>query len=89
MAATQASPGPEASSEPARLRQAEVALARIQGELGTQMGERVARLEEAQKSFATKEDLERAKRWGLTALFSALLSLLILQLRLLSWIWSK
>ncbi len=62
-------------------------MARMQGELGTDMRERIAKLEKGQEAFATKADLERAKVWGLTSLLAAGMSVLILLLRLLSWIW--
>ena len=59
----------------------------MQGEIGSGIRERVAKLEKGQESLATKVDVERAKVWGLTSLFAALATLLVLVLRLLSWIW--
>ena len=95
----------DASSEPARLRSAERALARMEGELGTNLRERVAALEEAQKSLATKADVaalrsnqenlatkadvERAKLWFVGGMVGAGLSMLIVVVRLLSWIWPQ
>lgn len=81
-----APPAPD-SSEPARLRDAELSLARMQGEIGPGIRERVARLEKGQESLATKADLERAKVWGMTSLIAALTTIIVLVLRLLSWIW--
>ena len=83
-----ASSEPEVSSEPARLREAERLLARMQGEIGSGIGERVARLETGEKRFATKADVERAKIWIVTRTVAACGSVLLI-LRLISWIWSS
>lgn len=82
-----ASPPPPDSSEPARLREAELSLARMQGEIGPGIRERVARLEKGQESLATKVDVERAKVWGMVGLFAAWTSIIVLVIRLISWIW--
>ena len=51
------------------------------------MRERIVEVEKGQEALATKADLERAKVWGLTSSLAAGMSVLILLLRLLSWIW--
>lgn len=79
-------PAPD-SSEPARLRDAELSLARMQGEIGPGIRERVAKLEKGQESLATKADVERAKVWGVVGLFAAWTSIIVLIIRLISWIW--
>ena len=75
------------TSEPADWRQTERDLARMQGEIGAKIGERVAKLEEGAKSLATKADLERAKLAIYGSFAAAGLSILILLLRFVSWIW--
>ena len=59
----------------------------MQGEIGPAIRERVAKLEKGQESLATKADVERAKVWGLASLIAAWTSIIVLVLRLLSWIW--
>ncbi len=78
---------PRRASEPAGWRKTELALARMQGEMGTNIRERVAALEKGQESLATKADLERAKLAMLTSIVAAGFSILILLIRLLTWIW--
>ncbi len=82
-----AAPPPQDSSEPARLRDAELSLARMQGEIGPGIRERVARLEKGQESLATKVEVERAKVWGMASLLAAWTSILVLIIRLISWLW--
>ena len=97
--------GPEAevSDEPARLRATEIELARMQGEIGSGIRERVAKLEQNQEHFATRADIarletgqenlateadiERAKNWGLKSMIAALAAIAILIVRFVSWIW--
>ena len=59
----------------------------MQGEIGTNLRERVAALEEGRKSLATKADLERAKVAMITSVGAAAFSVLILLVRLLAWVW--
>lgn len=64
------------SEEPRRLRATELDLARIKGEIGENMRERIVALEAQQPYLATKADLETAKRWWLGSSLSALISVL-------------
>ena len=82
-------PGPESavSAEPVGWHSTELALARMQGELGVRLGERVAKLEKGQDSFATKVDLANAKLWAVISIGGGLISLLLVVLRFISWIW--
>lgn len=59
----------------------------MQGEIGTNLRERVAALEKGQESFATKADVERAKFAMISSFVAAGFSVLILLLRFVSWIW--
>ena len=59
----------------------------MQGEIGPGIRERVAKLEKGQESLATKADVERAKVWGVVGLFAAWTSIIVLIIRLISWIW--
>lgn len=78
---------PERASEPPRWRETELALARMQGEIGTNIRERVAALEKGEESLATKADLEKAKLSMITSVAAAGVSILVLVLRFVSWIW--
>lgn len=80
-------PGRTAGGEPAGWHRAELAIARLEGEIGTNLRERVAALEKGQESLATKADLERAKLAMLGSFAAAGISILILLLRFVSWIW--
>ena len=68
-----------------RLRNAEVKIAELRGEIGDAPRERIAKIEAMLPSLATTTDLERAKRWVIVGVVSAAFSVLAPVVRILTW----